>query len=73
MFYELWDLKSGNIINTYDTEAEALMVVRGLLAANGSDYARDLSLSREDDDESLSLVAKGSALAQRAGVLKDVV
>ena len=38
MFYELWDVRSGNIINTYDTEAEALDVVRQLVALNGLDY-----------------------------------
>ena len=33
MFYELWDVRSGNIINTYDTDDEALRVVRDLLRA----------------------------------------
>jgi len=73
MFYELWDVRSGNIINTYDTEADALTVVRDLLALNGLDYARCLSLSVEDDDEDVSLIAKGTALAQRAQVLRDAV
>jgi hypothetical protein len=73
MFYELWDLRSGNIINTYDTEAEALVVVRDLLTLNGLDYAHQLSLSVEDDDEDVELVAKGTALAQRAQELKNAV
>jgi hypothetical protein len=73
MFFELWDVRSGNIVNTYDTEDEALVVVRGLLALNGLEYARCLSLSVEDDDENVTLVARGLALAQRAQVLKDVV
>jgi hypothetical protein len=73
MFYELWDLRSGNIINTYDTEDEALVVVRGLLKANGPEYASSLSLSLEDDEENLTLVAKGAALAQRAQVLRDAI
>jgi hypothetical protein len=73
MFYELWDLQSGNIINTYDTEDEALDVVRELVAQNGLDYARALSLSVEDDDENLSLIAKGMSLAQRARVLRDAI
>ena len=66
MFYELWDVRSGNIINTYDTEDEALRVVRDLLALNGPDYGSVLSLSFEDDDENTTLIAKGTALAQRA-------
>ena len=66
MFYELWDVESGNIINTYESEAQALAVVRGLLALNGPEYADALSLSFEDDDEESTLVAEGSELAQRA-------
>lgn len=66
MFYELWDVRSGNIINTYDTEDQALAVVRGLVARNGPEYARALSLAVEDDDEETTLVAKGVELAQRA-------
>jgi hypothetical protein len=73
MFYELWDVRSGNIINTYDTEAEALGVVRHLVVLNGPEYARALSLSFEDDDENTTLIAKGTALAQRAQELRDAV
>ena len=66
MFYELWDVRSGNLINTYDSESEALAVVRELLAANGSAYASTLSLAFEDDEERTTLVAKGPDLAERA-------
>jgi len=66
MFYELWDVRSGNIINTYDSEDQALAVVRGLVAANGPEYTRSLLLAVEDDDEETTLVAKGVELAQRA-------
>ena len=66
VFYELWDVRSGNIINTYDTEDESLRVVRDLLTLNGSDYGSVLSLSFEDDDENTTLISKGAALAQRA-------
>lgn len=66
MFYELWDVRSGNIINTYDTEGEALAVVRDLVAANGPEYAHGLSLAIEDDAQDTTLVAKGTELAQRA-------
>ena len=68
MFYELWDVRSGNIINTYDTEDEALQVVRTLLSLNGAEYGAALSLSFEDDDENTTLVAKGLALTQRAQI-----
>jgi hypothetical protein len=73
MFYELWDLRTGNIVNTYDTEDEALATVRTLLTLNGAEYASALSLSSEDDDEKTSFVAKGADLALRANALKDAV
>lgn len=66
MFYELWDVKSGNIINTYDTEDEALTIVRDLVAINGPEYAVALALGLEDDEENTTLVAKGAELARRA-------
>ncbi len=66
MFYELWDVQSGNIINTYDTEEQALNVVRELLNLNGSEYAAALSLAFEDDDEATTLIAEGAKLAERA-------
>ncbi len=72
MFYELWDIESGNIVNTYDTKEEALTVVRGLLALNGPEYADALSLSFEDNDEESTLVAEGPDLAQRAASAEQV-
>ena len=65
MFYELWDVRSGNIVNTYETEDEALAMVRALVADNGPDYVHVLSLSAEDD-ETTSPIAMGIELGQRA-------
>ena len=73
MFYELWDIRSGNIVNTYDTEDEALRVVRDLLALNGPEYGRALTLCFEDDDENTTLIAKGPELVLRAQQLRDAV
>jgi hypothetical protein len=70
VLYELWDVRSGNIINTYDTEDEALRVVRNLLTLNGLEYGSVLSLSFEDDDENTSLIAKGPALIQRVNLIQ---
>lgn len=66
MSYELWDVESGNIIKTYASEDEALVVVRNLVALNGPKYARALVLTFEDDNEDTSLVAKGMALSEHA-------
>jgi hypothetical protein len=66
MFYELWDLESGNIVGDFDSEAEALQVVRELLEVNEPDFADALSLGQTGDDGVFALVAEGSTLAERA-------
>lgn len=66
MTYDLWDVESGNIVNTFETEGEALSVVETLLDLNGHEYARSLSLGFEDDDGSMRIVAEGDDLATRA-------
>jgi len=62
MAYDLWDVESGNIVNTFETEREALAVVRTLLELNGQEYARALSLGYEADDGSMRIVAEGDEL-----------
>jgi len=66
MTYDLWDVESGNIVNTFETEREALNVVRTLLDLNGPEYAQVLSLGFEGDDGSMRIVAEGDELAARA-------
>jgi hypothetical protein len=65
MYYELWDLETGNIINTYQTEAAALAVVCELISSNGPDYAEALALGRTDA-RGKSVVAEGRHLVSRA-------
>ena len=66
MIYDLWDTSSGNIINTYETEAQALAMVRGLVEANGAAFAKALSLGYEADDGSIGIIAEGRELEARA-------
>ena len=66
MHYELWDLESGNIIGDFESEADALEVVRDLLEANEPDFADFLSLGCNGDDGAFAIVAEGAALAERA-------
>jgi hypothetical protein len=61
MRYELWGLHPANLIETFETETDALAEVRGLLEAGWS--AEDLSLGSVDDR---SVVAEGAALARLA-------
>jgi hypothetical protein len=63
MAYDLWDVESGNIINTFDTEPDALAVVRTLLDLNGPAYVQALSLGHEAADGSMRIIAEGDDLA----------
>ena len=70
MHYELWDLKTANLMGEYDTEAEALADVRNALAAGWD--PEELGLGREfddddiGDDELLGATVSGAALADLA-------
>jgi hypothetical protein len=44
MHWELWDTESANLVDTFETEDEALQGVRDLLAVNTPDYVEELSL-----------------------------
>jgi hypothetical protein len=63
MSYELWGLHPANLIDTYDSEAEALADVRDLLDAGWS--PDDLSLGQVQEGSG-ALVAEGATLAQLA-------
>jgi hypothetical protein len=69
MVCDLWHVESGNIVNTYATEREALSVVRSLLELNGLQYARTLSLGYEADDGSMGIIAEGDELLARAATI----
>src|SRR3954454_3252487 len=63
MYYELWDLESGNMIGDYGTEAEALVVVRDIVEANTPSFTDLLSLGCTEDDGTFRIVAQGRPLA----------
>jgi uncharacterized protein (DUF433 family) len=69
MHYELWALNAGNLIRDYDTEAEALAMVRDLLADGWSTDDLGLGLEFDDgeegDDSRLPPTLYGAALAAR--------
>ena len=68
IFYELWDLRSRNIIGTYPTEANALGVVSEAMVNHGRTYVEDLALGWADDEDETrgGEIASGLALAERA-------
>jgi hypothetical protein len=68
-FYEVWDLETSNLINSFDTEQAALVFLRRLFNLNGPDGVRDLAIMRQTLDASgeyePSLVLDGAALLAR--------
>jgi len=64
--YELMDVEAGSVVGFYETEDEALTIVRDTVASYGMRGVEGLVLSRLSDDGSLELIAEGSALADRA-------
>jgi hypothetical protein len=75
MHYELWDAKSANVIDIFQTEAEGLAIVRRLLADgwNPDDlsFGLDFDEGEEGDDDALPPVVYGAALAERALAAAD--
>lgn len=65
MHYELWDVRSRNMLADYDTESEALAAVRELLAINEPEMADELALAWRDGSAG-GTVAEGVTLASRA-------
>jgi hypothetical protein len=64
--YELWDTESRNLLDDFDTEAEALAAVRALIALNGTNCTGALALTRVSTDGRMMTLAFGEALAVRA-------
>jgi hypothetical protein len=66
MNYELWDTETGNMIDCYDHEDDALALVRAGTIQFGVSYAETLALLREDETGNLTQIAAGIELAERA-------
>ena len=73
MTYELWHLTSRNLLEDFETEAEALDAVREYVAANDMGMLRELSLSAvptsaSEAGRALPPMLAGQALAERVGL-----
>jgi hypothetical protein len=66
MSYELWDTEARNIVEVFETEAEALVAVRELVALNAPAYPGALALAVEDEAGETAIIAQGEQLAARA-------
>ena len=66
MRYELWASDSGNIVDWFGTEGEALAAVREILADGEAEEVETLILGRVDSEGLPVLVAHGAQLAAYA-------
>ncbi|MGH2588495.1 MAG: hypothetical protein ACRDJE_26535 [Dehalococcoidia bacterium] len=65
-YYDIWNLATGNAVAEYDTEAEALALIRQTVEAHSRDEAASWALTEIDDDGKERIVAEGEALIDRA-------
>lgn len=66
--FELWDVTSGNLIQVFPSEHDALMLVRQAVAEHGRDYIASWELVQVSDAEDDETIALGHALADRAAM-----
>ena len=66
MHYELWHMPSGNLVNTFEREADALVVVRRAYEQGGREAGESFALGTEDRRGRSRQVAAGSDLLARA-------
>jgi hypothetical protein len=68
MTFELWHLDAGSMIGSYESQDEALGIVRRAVERNGLGYLDGVALLRSDTDGRVQTVAEGEALAKLAGL-----
>lgn len=66
MIYELWYEDTGNIIDAYKAEAEALAEVRAFIEDYGQSSVETMALLLAPDDGAKQIIAHGAQLAERA-------
>ncbi len=66
MAYELWRISTGNLQNTYASQAEALAVVLTVLQARGPEEAADFALGYENRRGQTRAIATGEELVRLA-------
>jgi hypothetical protein len=67
MKYRLWDTDINRLFGTFESEGEALALVRTLVGRYGDAYADDLAMGCERSDGSFIPPLTGAALIARAG------
>lgn len=73
--FELWETRSGNLMGSYETKAQALAVIADAILSHGRAYVETVALMRENSRGRSQLIAMGAELAdlaqapQQAGTL----
>lgn len=62
MSYELWDTETGNLVDAFDNDAEALRAAGELMTLNPDVYPEMLTLLSVSDRGELATVAAGGEL-----------
>jgi hypothetical protein len=68
MTYEVWEMRTGNLVASFAAEEDALTLVRDAVTAHGDVYGRHLALVREDEHGQSTTVAAGEQLLARVRV-----
>ena len=66
MHYELWHLPSGNLVNTFNQERDALATVRRAFEQDGLEAGESFALGTEDSRGHSRQIAFGAELLARA-------
>ena len=66
MHYELWDTESGNLLDDFETQADAIGSVRSLMSLNGTEVMAAVALVRVNDHGRAVTIASGPALEELA-------
>ena len=66
MAYEVWEMRSGNLVASFGTEDDALALVRDAVEAHGEAYGLNLALIREDEAGHTTALAMAEQLLDRA-------
>lgn len=64
--YQLWDTLTGNLVDTFTTEQEALSFVRGVVTKEDPSVVDDWALGWGDDRGNGAAIAQGRRLADLA-------
>ena len=64
--YALWEIQTHNLVESFDSERDALVLVWDNIEHNGPMIAETLALNVEDETGEIHFIASGQELVERA-------